>query len=55
MRERSGLSLREVSRRSEINPGRLSILERGVEPTADEMDKIATVLRDAALLTEMER
>jgi transcriptional regulator with XRE-family HTH domain len=27
------VSLREVARRSGLNPGRLSIIERGVEPT----------------------
>ena len=47
MRKATGLSLRELSRRTgwiengssapeAINPGRLSIIERGVEPTEPE-------------------
>lgn len=40
-----GLSLREVSRRSGINPGRLSIIERGVIPTLEEMIAIDDVLK----------
>lgn len=45
LREGAGLSLREVARRAGINPGRLSIIERGVEPTADEMRRIAAAMR----------
>lgn len=30
------MSLREVARQTGINPGRLSIIERGVDPTTDE-------------------
>ena len=41
MRESTGLSLREISRRTGINPGRLSIIERGVPP----LDAEATLLR----------
>lgn len=44
MRQGLGLSLREVSRRSGINPGRLSIIERGVPPTEDEMRRIREAL-----------
>ncbi len=44
MRESTGLSLREVSRRTGINPGRLSIIERGIEPTEYESDAIKAVL-----------
>ena len=43
-RETLGLSLREVARRAEINPGRLSIIERGVPATAAEADKLRAVL-----------
>ena len=32
------MSLRELARRTGINPGRLSIVERGVEPTPDERE-----------------
>jgi transcriptional regulator with XRE-family HTH domain len=42
MREASGLSLREVSRRTGINPGRLSSIERG--PTDEEAAKLRQVL-----------
>ena len=44
MREATGLSLREVSRRSGINPGRLSIIERGVLATPDETRRLLAVL-----------
>lgn len=36
MREATGISLRELARRTGINPGRLSIIERGVPPTDSE-------------------
>ena len=45
LRLAAGLTLREVSRRTEINPGRLSIIERGVSPTADEAARILAALR----------
>ena len=32
MRETTGLSLREVARRTGINPGVLSVIERGLTP-----------------------
>jgi transcriptional regulator with XRE-family HTH domain len=45
LRLAAGLSLREVSRRSGINPGRLSIIERGVSPTDAEASAILAALR----------
>ncbi len=39
-----GLTQREVARRSGINSGRLSIIERGVAPTEDEAAKLRAVL-----------
>lgn len=41
----AGLSLRELERRSGINRGRLSIIERGVAPTPDESAAILAALR----------
>ena len=41
----AGLSLREVERRTGINRGRLSVIERGVTPTDDESQKILDALR----------
>lgn len=46
-RERLDMSLRELARRTGINPGRLSVIERGVLPTDDERAAILTAL-DAA-------
>lgn len=43
----AGVTLREVARRSGINPGRLSIIERGVEPTEDEARRIVAAIRKA--------
>jgi transcriptional regulator with XRE-family HTH domain len=45
LRLAAGLKLREVSRRSGINPGRLSIIERGVPPTDDEARRILAALQ----------
>lgn len=45
----AGLSLREVSRRAGVNPGRLSIIERGVPPTADEASRILAALQVEAV------
>jgi len=39
------LSLREVERRTGINRGRLSIIERGVTPTDDESRLILAALQ----------
>jgi transcriptional regulator with XRE-family HTH domain len=40
----AGVSLSEVARRTGINKGRLSIIERGVTPTADEASRILAAL-----------
>jgi transcriptional regulator with XRE-family HTH domain len=42
----AGLSLREVERRTGINRGRLSIIERGVTPTPDESIRILAALQE---------
>jgi transcriptional regulator with XRE-family HTH domain len=48
IRETTGLSLREVARRAGFaNPARLSIIERGVEPTPEEHQAIMAVLLKA--------
>jgi transcriptional regulator with XRE-family HTH domain len=44
----AGLSLREVERRTGINRGRLSIIERGVSPTDEESQRILAALRAPA-------
>ena len=41
----AGLSLRELERRTGLNRGRLSIIERGVTPTDEESAKILAALR----------
>jgi transcriptional regulator with XRE-family HTH domain len=46
-RRAAGISLREVSRQTGINPGRLSVIERGVEPSAIELRQIVEVLERA--------
>lgn len=46
LRIASGLSLNEVSRRSGINKGRLSIIERGVPPSDAEAKRILAALQD---------
>lgn len=38
------ISLRELARRTGINSGRLSIIERGVEPTPEERQAILSEL-----------
>jgi transcriptional regulator with XRE-family HTH domain len=48
IRVAAGLTLREVERRTGINRGRLSIIERGVTPTEDESKLILAALRDEA-------
>lgn len=45
VRVAAGLTIREVERRTGINRGRLSIIERGVSPTDDEARLIADALR----------
>lgn len=47
LRRASGLSIRELSRRTDINRGRLSIIERGVMPTPDEAARIVAALTAA--------
>lgn len=44
MREDAGVSIRELEKRSGINRGRLSIIERGVEPSPDELRAIMAAL-----------
>lgn len=44
VRVAAGLTIRELERRSGINRGRLSIIERGVSPTDDEARRIADAL-----------
>jgi transcriptional regulator with XRE-family HTH domain len=46
MREARGYSIRELERRSGINRGRLSMIERGLAPSPDEAMAIVAVLRD---------
>jgi transcriptional regulator with XRE-family HTH domain len=48
LREAKGLTLREVARRSGINPGRLSIIERGVQPKPEETAAILAALEKVA-------
>jgi transcriptional regulator with XRE-family HTH domain len=45
MRLAAGLTIREMERRTGINRGRLSILERGVTPTDDEAARMLAALR----------
>ena len=44
MRESTGLSQREIARRSGINSGRLSVIERGLVPTDEEAATLRKVL-----------
>lgn len=46
-RESVPMSLRELARRTAINSGRLSIIERGVEPKPEERARILEVLSAA--------
>lgn len=41
----AGISLNELARRTGINKGRISIIERGVSPSADEAAKILAALQ----------
>lgn len=52
LRESTGLSLREIARRTDINPGRLSVIERGLIPTEDEAARLRAVLGAAILAPE---
>lgn len=49
MREAAGISLRELARRTDLNPGRLSIIERGIQPNPDEERRIREALAKALL------
>ena len=44
LRLAAGLTIRELERRTLINRGRLSIIERGVVPTDEEARKILAAL-----------
>lgn len=52
LRESLGLTLREVARRTGINPGRLSLIERGLPATPDEARVLREQLTRAALVGE---
>jgi len=43
------MTLRELGRRTDINSGRLSIIERGVPPTDDEAVKLRAALGKALM------
>jgi transcriptional regulator with XRE-family HTH domain len=45
VRVAAGMTIRELERRTGINRGRLSIIERGVSPTDDEARLIAEAIR----------
>lgn len=45
VRVAAGLTIRELERRTGINRGRLSIIERGVPPSDDEARRIFEALR----------
>ena len=47
MRVATGLSQREVARRAGINSGRMSVIERGLVPSADERRRLLAVLTAA--------
>jgi transcriptional regulator with XRE-family HTH domain len=44
LREATGLSQREIARRTGINSGRLSVIERGLIPTPEEEARLRNVL-----------
>lgn len=46
------MSQREVGRRAGINSGRMSIIERGVEPTEAEAAALRRVLLEASLAAQ---
>jgi len=46
LRIAAGFSIRELERRTGINRGRLSIIERGVVPTDEEAQAILRALRE---------
>ena len=46
LRQQKGLSLRELEKRTGINRGRLSVIERGLPASPDEAMRMVAVLRD---------
>ena len=52
LRIEHGLSLRELESRTGINRGRLSVIERGLQPTPVEAMKITAVLMDLTVIRE---
>lgn len=44
LRERRGLSIRELERRTGVNRGRLSMIERGLPASPDEAARIVAAL-----------
>jgi transcriptional regulator with XRE-family HTH domain len=44
LRTQKGVSIRELERRTGINRGRLSQLERGIPPTPDELERYVLAL-----------
>ena len=47
LREKAGLSIRDLEKSTGINRGRLSIIERGVVPTDKEAEAILSALVEA--------
>ncbi len=47
LREKAGLSIRDLEKLTGINRGRLSIIERGVVPTDEEAERILSALVEA--------
>lgn len=47
-REAAAITLREIARRTGINPGRLSSIERGMVPTDDEAAAIRAAIAEGA-------
>lgn len=46
LRVERGVSIREMERRTGINRGRLSLIERGIEPTPDELRRYLAALEE---------
>lgn len=44
LRQRAGLSIRDLEQATGINRGRLSIIERGVKPTPQELTAILAAI-----------
>lgn len=47
LRASAGMGLRQLAETTGINRGRLSVIERGVTPTHDEAERIATAVAEA--------